>query len=171
LRLYRYVGPKQIAERTGSVVRGVPISSPDDVIRWIQSSGQMPDATGSVTATFVVDESGRLLMADRHSEHVACAGGRTVWSAGEIRVAITGGQISVIRVSNQSTGYCPELDSWPEVVAALRAAGLEPPAGFDPACEFRRCVSCGERSLVKDGAFECLLCGAELPAEYNCQPE
>jgi hypothetical protein len=170
LRLYHYVGPKLIAERSGSVVRGVPVASPADVIQWITSSDQTPDVTGSVAATFVVDEPGRLLIADRHSEHVACAGGRPVRSAGEICFAVAGDRIAVTRVSNHSTGYCPEPESWPEVVGALRASGLEPTDGFDPACIFRRCVACGERSVVKDQVFECLLCRAKLPAEYNCQP-
>ncbi|MCI0705006.1 MAG: hypothetical protein L0241_28435 [Planctomycetia bacterium] len=57
-----------------------------------------------------------------------------------------------------------------EVVAALRAAGLEPTEGFDPMCEFRRCLACGSLNLVKCDVFECNVCEANLPREYNCQP-
>jgi hypothetical protein len=110
-----------------------------------------------------------LRVAPRRSEHVACAGGRPVLSAGEITFALAGRSVGVAEVSNQSTGYCPEPESWPAVEAALRRAGLEPPDGFSPACVFRRCEECGTVCLVKGGAFECAACGAGLPSKYNCQ--
>ena len=84
--------------------------------------------------------------------------------------ALADNRVSVIRVSNQSTGYCPEPESWSDVISALRAAGLEPTKGFDPLCEFRRCLKCGSLNLVKCGVFECGMCEAELPREYNCPP-
>jgi hypothetical protein len=163
--LYHYVGSRGIAARSGSAVRGAPIRSPADALQWV------PRTSVEVTVTFVVNEAGALLIADRHSEHVACAGGRPVRAAGEMCFAREGARATVTRVSNQSTGYCPEPESWADVVAALEAAGLEPPAGFDPRCEFRRCVAgCGALNLVKGGVFECAVCGAELPREYNAQP-
>jgi hypothetical protein len=162
--LYQYVGSRGIAERVGLTVRGALIISPADAVRWI------PRTSTEVTVTFVVSAEGTLLVADRHSEHVACAGGRGVRAAGELCFALEGARVTVTRVSNQSTGYCPEPESWAEVVVALRAAGLEPPAGFDPRCEFRRCVKCGTLNLVKCDVFECGVCEAELPVEYNVQP-
>lgn len=76
MRVYRYIGPKRIADRVQPGQRGTPIGSPGDVTRWAAGSGQEPAADGCVTATFVVDPAGRLFVADRRSEHVACAGGR-----------------------------------------------------------------------------------------------
>lgn len=167
--LYQYVGSRGIAARAGSEVRGVPITSPEDVVRWIASTVGNSRGSIEVTVTFVINEEGRLLVADRHSEHVACAGGRPVRAAGERCFSLEDKRVTVTRASNQSTGYCPEPESWAEVVAVLVAAGLEPPSGFDPRCEFRRCVKCGTLNLVKHAAFECAVCEADLPHEYNAQ--
>jgi hypothetical protein len=41
--------------------------------------------------------------------------------------------------------------------------------GFPPACLFRRCPACANVTLVKDGVFQCGICGRPLPAEYNVQ--
>jgi hypothetical protein len=124
-----------------------------------------------VIATFVVDASGELRIADRHSEHVACAGGQPVLSAGEITFEITADSVRVVGVSNQSTGYCPEPVSWPAVEWALQRAGLEAPTRFTLVCVFRRCLRCDTINLVKEGVFECCVCGTELSREYNLQPE
>src|SRR5262249_13066838 len=120
------------------------------------------------TATFVIDPDGSLLIADRRSEHVACAGGGPVRSAGEITFVIGAG-VEVVEVSNQSLGYCPLPESWPAVADAISRAGLAPPEGFALACDFRRCVACGSLNVVKGGEYECAVCAAELPAEYNAQ--
>jgi hypothetical protein len=166
MRLYRYVGSKRIAARVGSEPTGVPIRSPGDVTNWIAATGQHGFG-GCVVVTFIVDEQGTLLIADRRSEHVACAGGRPVRSAGEITFALN--PPAVVAVGNQSTGYCPEPESWPAVVEALSRAGMPVPDGFILSCEFRRCVGCESLNLVKSGVFECGVCGAELPAGYNVQ--
>ena len=108
------------------------------------------------------------MIADRRSEHVACAGGGPVRSAGEMTFAVDSA-IEVTAASNQSTGFCPEPESWPAVAATLRAVGFAAPAAFDPACHFRRCPSCDGVTLVKNGVFECGLCGVPLPTEYNVQ--
>jgi hypothetical protein len=168
MRLYRYVGPKRIAERIDPTALGLLIRSPQDVLRWMRETGQEADADGLVIATFVIDEAGLLRVADRRSEHVACAGGRPVRSAGEITFRLGRGTADVAAVSNQSTGFCPEPESWPAVEAALRQAGLSPPDGLSPACVFRRCPKCGSISVVKDAVFECEVCGAPLPAGWNC---
>lgn len=169
MRVYRYIGPKQIADRAAQAPAGTPIRSAADVVRWAGGSGQRPDADGCVTATFVIDLAGVLLIAARRSEHVACAGRQPVLSAGEITFRLAGEVALVIAASNQSTGYCPEPESWPAVAAALSAAGLAPPAGFELACVFRLCPSCGSKNLVKGGVFDCGVCAAELPGAYNCQ--
>jgi hypothetical protein len=74
-------------------------------------------------ATFVIDLNGDLLVADRRSEHVACAGGGPVLSAGEMFFLVEEDRVEVTDVSNQSTGYCPEPSSWPGVAAALDRIG------------------------------------------------
>jgi hypothetical protein len=169
MRLYQYVGPKRIADRIGPHPTGTPIQSAQDVLAWVRHSHQELSG-GQVTATFVVNEAGGLLVADRRTEHVACAGGGPVRSAGELTFAV-GRSVRVVNVSNQSTGYCPEPETWPVVAVALERAGLEAPAGFELVCEFRRCLACGGITLVKGGVFECGVCGAELPITYNVQTE
>lgn len=171
MRLYRYIGPRHIAERVSASPTGTAIASPQQVARWAQLTGQQSDAEGRLVATFVVDAAGALRVADRRSEHVACAGGGPVQSAGEITFTLGHDPVGVDAVSNQSTGYCPEPESWSAVEESLRRAGFEPPAGFSPACVFRRCPGCGSICLVKGGWFECGVCGSELPPAYNCQGE
>jgi hypothetical protein len=168
MRLYRYVGPKSIAGRVRPEPAGTAIHSADDVRVWARKTEQEL-SDGCVIVTFVVDTSGVLLIADRRSEHVACAGGQPVCSAGELTFAI-GRCIEVTEVTNQSTGYCPEPESWPAVAAALELAGLVAPGGFSRACEFRRCL-CGNLTLVKNETLVCGMCGAALPAAYNVQEE
>lgn len=68
---------------------------------------------------------------------------------------------------SDSTGYCPDLDSWAAVAAALDAAGLRRPAGFTQQYAFRRCLRCGERNVVKEDDFACAVCDADLPTEWN----
>lgn len=166
MRLYRYVGPKSIADRSGPEPAGAAIRSPDDVRAWARTTAQKL-SDGCVIVTFVVDASGVLLIADRRSEHVACAGGQPVQSAGEMTFDI-GSAVDVKEVSNQSTGYCPEPESWPAVAAALESAGLLALREFSRTCEFRRCV-CGNLTLVKYGSFVCGMCGAAPPVLYNVQ--
>lgn len=171
MRLYCYVGPAEIAARRRPELRGTPIRSADDLRGFLAAAA---DSRAAELATFayVVDSDGVLRLGDRRSEHVALAGGGPVQSAGEIEL-VSGRIVEVEGVSNQSTGYCPEPESWPAVVAALARAGLQPPhgaAGFSLACVFRRCVKCEAVNLVKEAVFECAMCGAPLPKEYNCQP-
>src|SRR5690349_24011223 len=106
---------------------------------------------GTLTVTFVVLGDG-LWVADRHSEHVACARGAPVLSAGEMTFRIDRARASaeVVFVTNQSTSYCPEPASWPAVQAALDAAGVRHPGGFGMELTFRRCVRCAATNVVKD---------------------
>jgi len=163
------VGPNEIGNRAPAEPAGTRIRSAADVKTWIKASGQRLEQGGYVTATYIVNQVGELLVADRRSEHVACAGRLPVQSAGEITFVVEDSTIEIESVSNQSTGYCPEPESWSAVAASLITAGFKPPAGFSPACTFRRCAKCARINLVKHGVFECALCGSELPTEYNCQ--
>ncbi len=163
---YRYVGPGSIAARAGVVPAGIRITSPQDLLAWVRQSGQEV-AAGSVTATFVVDEAGWLRIADRRSEHVACAGGRPVLSAGEMTFTLVPRGVDVSWVTNQSTGYCPEPESWPAVGAALERAGLAAPDGFSLEFAFRRCPRCDTINIVKEGLLECGVCSGALPERWN----
>lgn len=120
-----------------------------------------------ITATFVVDTSGRLRLADRHSEHVACAGGAPVLAAGEVALCIHEGCVAVEAVSNQSTGYCPEPESWPALASVLSNLNIEAPTGYTTVLVFRRCPRCGQINVIKDCLFECAVCGSLLPAFWN----
>ena len=168
LRLYRYIGSKRIAQAVIGNTEGAPIRSIADLESWIQRTGQKPGHLGTVTATFVITEEGVLCLADRHSEHVACAGGKAVRSAGEIDFAFGADGWEARDVSNQSTGYCPEPSSWPEVANTLEAIPLPHPAHFTQAYLFRRCPACHQLNLIKDDVFACAVCDSELPAEWNC---
>ncbi len=168
LQSYRYIGSKRIAQAVAGQAEGAPIQSVTDLERWIQDNPQLPDQWGLIVATFVITQDGILRLADRHSEHVACAGGRAVRSAGELGFAFGIDGWEVREVSNQSTGYCPEPTSWPEVANALESISLPHPGGFTQAYHFRRCPACHQLNLIKDETFVCAVCDHELPAEWNC---
>jgi hypothetical protein len=163
-RLYSYVGPAEIRARVAGGPAGTPIRSAADLLTWACGGGRH---AALVAATFVIDARGDLLVADRRSEHVACAGGGPVLSAGELFLRVAGGRVEVAEASNQSTGFCPEPESWPAVAAALDRLGVPHPGRFTTEVVFRRCERCGERNVVKDGWFVCGVCRAELPGGWN----
>ena len=146
-KMYSYVGPTEILTRSLSSPRGVPIKNANDLRGWIKATGQRP--TSQIVATYVIDKDGLLLIADRRSEHVACAGGEPVLSAGEMTFLVDGDELDVIDVSNQSTGYCPEPESWPHVALALDRIPLKHPGKFTQEIVFRRCTSCNQVVLVQ----------------------
>ncbi|MEU8006717.1 hypothetical protein AB0B66_36640 [Catellatospora sp. NPDC049111] len=159
-RLYRYIGPPDLLATVDPGQSGRLLDSAQAVRAWVARVGGEP-------FTYVVDASGRLLAADRRSEHVACAGGHDVLSAGELSLRRTATGWAVAEVSNQSTGYAPAPASWPAVAAALDRAGITHPGGFTAAFEFRRCPACAALNLVKDGDYTCCLCEAPLPAQWR----
>lgn len=161
-RLYPYVGPADIKARVAAHPAGTPVRSAADLAAWLRRA----DAEQS-HATFVIDMEGNLLLADRRSEHVACAGGGPVFSAGEMFFAVDVDAVEVVEMSNQSTGFCPEPESWPAVAGALDRIAVQHPGGFTTEIVFRRCEECGERNVVRDGWFVCGVCGAGLPGRWN----
>ena len=165
-RLYPYVGPEAIRLRSESTSAGTPIQTPDDLRNWLDSH-RPAGKHEAIAATFVIDSDGRLRLAHRRSEHVACAGGNPVLSAGEIFFSLEGNSVVVEEVSNLSTGYCPEPESWDAVSKALNRLGARHPGRFTTEIVFRLCLRCGERKVVKNGCFECLVCGAKLPPTWN----
>lgn len=163
-RRYRYVGPADIRTCIRPGGEGWRVGSPADFEQWAaaQSVSEMADPF-----TFVVDTSGILRLAPRRSEHVACAGGDLVLSAGEISFHEASGRWTVGEVTNQSTGYCPDTGSWPSVADALDRAGIERPSGFTHQVVFRRCPACGQLNIVREAYFVCVFCEADLPSEWN----
>ena len=157
-RFYRYQGPQSIAQAVAAHPEGTPIRSVADFEQWIHHPEHQTKRSGSVAATFVITQEGVLCLADRHSEHVACAGGQAVLSAGEIFFALGKERWEVSAVSNQSTGYCPEPASWSAIAAALDQIPLPHPGAFTHVFLFRRCSSCHQLNLVKDEIFLCALC-------------
>lgn len=162
MRGFSYVGPEEIRARCAAS-QGAPILTRADLLQWLAEHGDTVTSEGGF-ATYVVDLDGKLLVAPRRTEHVACAAGQAVLAAGEIRFTSDG---CVAEVTNNSTGYCPAEDCWPSVGAALTSAQIPHPHGFTFVAHFRRCPRCGERNLVKDDWYRCALCDGELPMAWN----
>ncbi|MFH0179743.1 hypothetical protein [Streptomyces cacaoi] len=162
-RRYGYVGPEDVR-------RAVVPGAGGRVIRRAADLDTYAVAEESEPFTYVVGLDGLLRLAPRRSEHVACAGGGDVLGAGEISFRRTPQGPRVHEVSNQSTGYCPDPDSWPAVAAALDEAGIGRPDGFTHALVFRRCERCGENNVVREGVFVCVFCDGDLPLVWNVSP-
>lgn len=164
-KLYPYVGPAHLAKQASSDTPRFRVHDAASLAAWVT---KQLGAEGTLPVTFVVLPDG-LWVADRHSEHVACARGGPVHSAGEMTLAVDKRRrsVEVVYVTNQSTGFCPEPESWPSVESALDAAGVVHPGEFSAEMTFRRCPKCGETNIVKDRWFECAVCGAELPSDWN----
>ena len=166
-RTYSYVSPADIRSRATGRPAGTVVACRADVLRWARQTDQ-PIAGGELlAATFVISLDGRLLVADRRSEHVACAAGEDVTAAGEMFFVTEGLDVSVSEVSNLSTGYCPEPECCAAVAEALDRAGLVHPGGFTTTCTFRLCTHCGQRNVVKDAWFQCDVCGRDLDRHWN----
>ena len=170
-RIYHYVGSKEIREAARSAPEGKIIRSTEELLCWLKEvdTEVLPD--GTFIATFVIDTQGEFRVAPRRSEHVACASGGPVLSAGEVTLAVENSksesQVSVVEISNQSTGFCPEPESWPSVAIALDTIPLERPGSFTREIVFRLCQGCNQRNIVKDCHFVCELCDAELSQTWN----
>ncbi|MEV7690234.1 hypothetical protein [Streptomyces bungoensis] len=166
-RCYRYVGPVELkaAVRPGS--GGCRIGSAADFGSWVAERSAVELAE---PFTFVVGMDGVLRLAPRRSEHVVCAGGAMVLSAGEIRFIREAGRWAVGEVSNHSTGYCPDVSSWSEVARALDNVELGWPSGFTHEVVFRRCPGCQEHNIVREEDFVCVFCGGDLPEAWNVDP-
>jgi excisionase family DNA binding protein len=166
-KVYRYVGPKVIAERCQGVPAAQRVLSVADLYEWMQASGEEANSSGLIGVTFVIDQAGFLRIANRRSEHIACAGGEPVLSAGEMWLRDDGDGFEVGEVTNQSTGYCPEPESWHAVATALDSIPLPHLGRFTTDIVFRRCEQCGQRNVVKDSWFVCGACGTDLPEQWN----
>ncbi|MFN0200667.1 MAG: hypothetical protein ACKVTZ_04070 [Bacteroidia bacterium] len=130
-----------------------------DIENWIIQTKQKTGNYGEIIATFVIDLDYNLLINDRHSEHVVCANGKNVLSAGEItfeRVHHKAEKsLLVSQISNLSTGYCPSPSSWEAVAKALAKTGVAYPEYFTTAFEFRICKNCHWVNVIKEEDFVC----------------
>ncbi|MFF1958713.1 hypothetical protein ACFVWX_17205 [Streptomyces sp. NPDC058220] len=163
-RSYRYVGPADLKALVQPGGEGRSMRSAADFNEW--ASGRTKEELAE-PFTFVVDAAAVLRLAPRRSEHVACAGGGVVLSAGEVSFREESGRWAVDEVSNQSTGFCPDVSSWSAVADAMDRAGIVRPLGFTHEVVFRRCPSCRELSIVREGDFVCVFCDEALPLEWN----
>lgn len=120
---YRYIGPDAIRLRNVKSPVGIEITTSPDLESWLTAQS----AARYVAATYIVELAGRLRLADRHAEHVACAGGEAVLAAGEMFFRRDDDVWRVVEVTNQSTGYCPEPTCWPAVADALDHIGVAHP--------------------------------------------
>ncbi|MFD4530152.1 hypothetical protein ACFWP7_40875 [Streptomyces sp. NPDC058470] len=161
---YRYVGPPDLRALVRPEAEGRSIHSAADFDDWASALAAVELAE---PFTFVVDSMAVLRLAPRRSEHVVCAGGGPVLGAGEMSFREESGQWVVAEVSNQSTGYCPDIPSWPAVAKALDAAGIEHPTGFTHKVVFRRCPACDQLNIVREEDFVCVFCDEALPLEWN----
>ena len=166
-RRYTYVGPESIRQGVKREAHCIRIAAPSDIIPWTADFLSPRKTSGTVVATFVIDPDEQLWIADRRSEHVACADGKDVLAAGEIMFDRAGNRIEVIEITNQSTGYCPELECWMAVEAVLNRIGIHHPGCFTTVFEFRRCSKCGTTTIVKDEVFQCAVCDAPLSLDWN----
>jgi hypothetical protein len=167
MKAYPYVGSSDLLPISDDAPQRCKILCEQDILDWIDTTHQTVDSERSIVATFVIDKDGRLWIADRHSEHVQCARGREVLSAGEMTFTITSIHVEVSAITNQSTGYCPEPESWSVVRAALDLAMLKHPPHFTSAFTFRRCTHCRTTNIVKENWFICGVCMCELPDKWN----
>lgn len=167
-KMYKYVGDINIRLSLAGCPHGIQIKSIKDLEYWLACTAQKPNSWGVIPATFVVDSEGYIRIAERESEHIACAGGEAVLSAGEIFFIYGDRGIEVAEVSNQSTGFCPEAESWFVVADALDRIPLPHPDCFTREFIFRRCPNCSQLNIIKENVFLCGVCSTELPKIWNC---
>jgi len=163
---YFFVGSKELEARVEEKYEGKKINQIKDIYQWIKESNQRIE-NENIIATFIVNEQEELVISDRHSEHVMCAGGRNVLSAGEITFNFEKKNIFVSEITNQSTGYCPKTTSWEIVNITLSKIGIEHPKYFTKAYEFRYCENCQTKNLIKEEIYQCAVCNSDLDFEWN----
>ncbi|MDX2007306.1 MAG: hypothetical protein SFU83_18855 [Meiothermus sp.] len=138
-----------------------------DFALWAKRNGWTIKPNLEVITTFILDTQAVLWIADRRSEHVACAKGKPVLAAGELTLEWMDGEPAITQITNQSTGYCPEFSCWSVLEAALKIVEVRFPLHFTAEFEFRRCDHCQAINVIKNGVFECLECGSKLSSSWN----
>ncbi|WP_009964699.1 hypothetical protein [Verrucomicrobium spinosum] len=167
MRIYPYVGPAAIKEKVNMAAPRHEVTTADGLMKWALDAGYFSPGTPSEVFTYTVLSGHHLFIADRHSEHIACARGAPVECAGEIAFRRSKTGLVIEEASNLSTGYCPESSAWVALDLALKAAGFPGVQGFTTAFEFRYCQRCLQTCVIKDEVYECPSCLEPLPAEWN----
>lgn len=167
LKVYCYIESLDLLYFFQELPQRQLVKCEQDILNWIVKAQQRLDDQKSIVATFIVDVDEQLWIADRHSEHVQCARGQPVLSAGEITFTLISLSVVVSEVTNQSTGYCPETESWEVVASVLSQANLSCPSDFTSKFIFRRCEVCSTINIVKYDWFYCGVCNSDLPKEWN----
>lgn len=167
IRAYKFVGSKSFIPSADAMPERWCILTTADLASWTRQHAEETDGEGLIPATFIIATDEALWIADRRSEHLACARVGDVLAAGEMFFRGRGASLEVARVSNQSTGYCPEPSCWPMVKRVLRRIDVPHPTGFDPCFEFRRCPSCGTICILKYEDDDCPVCNTALPRGWN----
>ena len=167
LKQYQYIGSQEIIDNLPEKSARVCVNSAKDVLDWIKNTKQLPEYDVSYIATFIISLDGMLWINDRHSEHVLCANGKNVLSAGEITFEVEGNAVEIVAISNQSIGYCPEASSWDCVALALKNSKVTHPDDFTSRYIFRKCDNCGQKNIVKDDWYFCAVCDSELSEVWN----
>lgn len=170
MKLYKYVGPSGIRARADFDTPRHLVVDARGILAWATEMAGLTSKDRELTFTYVVLPVARLFLADRRSEHVACARGSAVVTAGEITFERHGSGLILAEISNLSTGYCPEPGSWPVINEALVRAGFPSIRGFTHPFEFRFCAPCAQTCVIKDHAFICPACSGDLPREWNYHP-
>lgn len=163
---YQYVGSQEITDGLDLTIGGSVMVDLADVRKWILDRSE-EWVNSTITATFVISEEEEFIINGRHSEHVMCAMGKPVLSAGEVSFQMEGKDLFISDITNQSTGYCPKPDSWTIVQVVLDRIGIIHPDYFTRAYHFRYCEMCQSINLIKDEVYDCILCGAPLDKEWN----
>lgn len=165
--LYPYIGPPELRHGWDECSQRHIISTIAEIDLWnaIQPKSRHEQR---LTASFIIDPTAQLWIADQRSEHVACARGGHVLAAGEITFIVEAGLLVNCELTNQSTGYCPEPSTWSVVQEVLDHIGLPHAGGWAKSYDFRRCPACDMINLIKDQWFVCAVCEHELPLEWNC---
>jgi hypothetical protein len=100
-------------------------------------------------------------------EHVVCAIGMPVLSAGEVTFRIDNNHIEIPYITNQSTGFCPEPRSWTAVDKALKKTDINYPNNFSVNFVFRLCTNCNTINIVKEDSYLCAMCNHTLEKQWN----
>jgi hypothetical protein len=164
--LYKHLNP-EIAKAINGTPARKQVKSSVDIVNWCKETAQKLDEDNCIITTFIIDQEETLWIADRHSEHIICADGQPVCSAGEMTFQLNGSLVSVTDVTNQSLGYCPPPETWFSVSNALNKARIPHPADFTCKMIFRQCTKCGSKNIVKDFWFVCDVCRNDLSKEWN----
>ena len=78
LRRYSYVGPDELKRRLKRESHCIHVTNAADLAPWMAAFSS-PGRESHIPATFIISTDEQLWIADRRSEHVACAAGEDVW--------------------------------------------------------------------------------------------